>query len=180
MGLAIQLYFDSRAEQTIRHLRAALAEHGVPPVLDTLDDRPHISLAVLPGNDPMPLLPYVAELAQAVSAFPIALSALGIFPTTEGVLYLAPTPNMELLAAHRTLHQILAATAFERNAYYLPEQWVPHCSIALELRPAQIAAAVEICLQEFSPLTATCREVGLITFRPVKAIETYPLRDRGA
>jgi 2'-5' RNA ligase len=176
MGLAVELYFDTAAEQTIRQIRQTLTNAGIPPILDALGGRPHISPAGFPGDDATPLLPQIETFAQTAGPFVVTLSAIGVFPTLAGVLFLAPTPTQTLLARHRHLHELVATTPLAINPSYRPEVWVPHCTLATDLQPAQIAAAVEVCMQAFTPFPVTCCEVGLIRFRPVRSIHTYALR----
>lgn len=175
MGLAVELYFDEVTEQSIRQLRQTLTDAGISSILDDLGDRPHISLAGLPGEDISTLLPIIEEFAQNVAPFTLKLSAIGLFPTSEGVLYLSPAPTETLLAIHRRFHQELAKTFIEVNPYYQPDVWVPHCTIATDLHASQLADAVKICLQTFKPIVVNCREIGLVKFRPATPIYKYLL-----
>jgi hypothetical protein len=45
MGVAVERYFDSGSEQLVHQLQARLTSHGIPPTLEQLGFRPHISLA---------------------------------------------------------------------------------------------------------------------------------------
>ncbi|NJO83033.1 MAG: hypothetical protein HC828_09555 [Blastochloris sp.] len=54
MGLAIECYFDAPGDQAVRAVRRALTEAGIPPTLDQLGDRPHVSLTVMPQTMPHP------------------------------------------------------------------------------------------------------------------------------
>ncbi len=175
MGLAVELYFDAAAEQAVRDLRAELVRGGLPPSLEALNDRPHISLAVLSASDPEPLLAQLASFARATPPFPLTLSTVSAFPSAEGVPFLSPAPTEALLRHHRGFHRLFGDRA--DNPYYQPDVWVPHCTLAGGLAPAQMAVAIEICLRMFKPLELTCREVGLIRFRPVTIIRTYPLQE---
>jgi 2'-5' RNA ligase len=175
----------SRISDPIGELSGCLRLHtfdkGSTPSLrkrSPREPRPHISLAGFPGDDATPLLPQIETFAQTAAPFVVTLSALGVFPTLAGVLFLAPAPTQTLLARHRHLHELVATTPRALTPHYRPQVWVPHCTLATALQPAQIAAAVEVCMQAFTPFPVTCCEVGLIRFRPVRSIQTYVLRGR--
>lgn len=174
MGLAIELYFDAEAEQAVRQLRQRLTDNGVPPTLDLLGDRPHISLAGLPDHDAAPVIPIVEALAT-IAPFDLKLDGIGLFPTTEGVLFLAPTPTSALLDAHQRLYSALTHAHIAINPYYTPGSWIPHCTIASDLTPDELLHAVAICREAFTTIALTCRELGIIRFRPSVPIISFPL-----
>lgn len=175
MGLAVELYFDGLTEARLRRLEATLAAHLPPGATGHSAVRPHLSLTLLPDESEVVLLPLVEAFARATPRQPIALSAIGLFPTGEGVLYLAPTPTRALLDLHARFHARLARARLAGNPYYLPEHWVPHCTLATGLDPAQLASAIQRGLAAFPLPAATLVEVGLIRYHPVEPLRSFPL-----
>jgi 2'-5' RNA ligase len=166
MGVAVEVYFDSASEQQVRQLQTRLTSQGIPPILEQLGFRPHVSLAGFAGIPPEPVIPLVRAFAQSIQPFPITFSHLGVFPTAEGVVFLAPTLTQHLSRLHQSFHQQLAQVALVADRYYQPDQWVPHCTIATDLAPRQMATAIQLLVQEFRPLQVQCTAIGVITFRP--------------
>jgi 2'-5' RNA ligase len=175
MGYAIELYFDRQTEQSVRKLRRALAEAGIPPVLDLAGERPHVSLAVFSDVDPDRLLPVVRAAAAGTKAFDVRLSAVGTFATDENVLYLVPVPTPELLAIHQELYRRLAQAGLAPSHYYQPGNWVPHCTVEMNVPAERFSTAVALCKHAFKPVQGQFQEIGVVEFRPVKTLAQWPL-----
>jgi len=167
MGIAVEVYFDLATEQMLRQLQRTLSTHGIPSVQGHLGFRPHLSLAVFSDAAPEPLIPIVQAFADNTHRFPLTFSHIGLFRAAEGVVFLAPTLTDQLITLHQDVHQRLDQAACRADAYYQPDRWVPHCTIATDLAPPHIATAIEVLLQEFHPIRIQCTEIGIITFRPV-------------
>jgi 2'-5' RNA ligase len=144
MGVAVEVYFDPVSEQQLRQLQVRLASQAIPPVLEQLEFRPHVSLAGFASTSPEAVIPLVRAFAQSTQPFPITFSHLGVFPTAEGVVFLAPTLTQDLARLHQGFHQQLAQAGLMADRYYQPDQWVPHCTIATDVAPRQVATAIEL------------------------------------
>ena len=107
MGFAVELYFDRATEAAVRMLRQDVYASGIAPFVDALGDRPHVSLAAFHDLDVAATVPILQAFASEVPPFSVSLSAVGFFPTEEGVVFLAPTPTRAILGAHARLHQHL-------------------------------------------------------------------------
>src|SRR6476620_9490541 len=105
MGYAVLLYFDEQTERHIVDLRHALIEAGLPSQMNKMGDRPHISLAGFSEVDGNLLISVFHEFANGRQPFSVQLSAIGIFPTKENVLFLSPAPTIQLLTCHREFHR---------------------------------------------------------------------------
>src|SRR4051812_24333924 len=177
MGFAVELYFDPATERILRDLRSALTAAGVRPVLDEIGDRPHISLAVFSQIDPDQLLPGLENFARDLDPMPLTLSAVGSFPTAEAVLFLAPAITQELMDVHWDFHQMIAGLKLHPHAYYLPDRWVPHCTIAQNIQPELVPTAFDLARKSFKPISGKLTEIGLVRFRPVVSLGSHQLRE---
>jgi 2'-5' RNA ligase len=178
MGYAVELYFDSQTEHAVRALRGLLLKQGILPTLQRLDDRPHVSLAVLPNADPKLLISVTKEHAAETGLFGFQLSAIGMFPTDQNVLFLSPVRTEQLSNCHLEFHRRLAECGLTPLPYYLPENWVPHCSVEMNIPDEQFAKAVETCKRQFEPLHGRFEEIGVIEFRPIQRLGIWPLFGR--
>jgi 2'-5' RNA ligase len=169
-GYAVELYFDTSCEA---RLRAAWAAAGSS--LPALNATPHVSLAVLPEIDDVNLPVALRRFAASEAPLQLQFAAVGAFPTAEGVVFLAPVVTGRLLALHQRCHALLAGLGEQPNGYYLPDRWVPHCTVGQDLPPDQVSAMVATLLRAavFEP----CRVValGLVRFRPFVTIGRFPL-----
>lgn len=175
MGYAVELYFNPELETALRHLRQRLAEAGVSSALDGLGDRPHVSLAVLHDLDVEACSATLDQFARATPTFPVSLASVGVFPSSEGVLFLAPVMTETLWQVHRDFHSRLAGIKARPSDLYRPDHWVAHSTLAINVPMAQMGRAVETSLSHFRPLTGVFTEVGLIEFRPVKTLAAFKL-----
>ena len=62
--------------------------------------------------------------------------------------------------------------------YYWPGKWVPHCTVAIDVAPDKMGAALEMCVHSEAFGTVELDEVSLIEFRPVREIYAFPLGGR--
>lgn len=167
MGIdhAVAVLFDAGSSDRILAVSDEIGE-GVG--LRELGAQPHISLGVFRSDvDVDVLASCVAGLAQQTTSFELRLSAVGSFPSDEGVIFLAPTPTAELLDLHKRFHQMLIDHDISTDPLYGPDRWLPHCTIAQavpehrlpsaigRLRMADVfgsVAVVSINLTEFLPV----------------------------
>lgn len=175
MGFAVEVYFDQQTERRIRRLWQELADRNVCSVLPAIGSRPHLSLAVYDHVDPEEVRPALAELAALQAPLQVDLTSVGTFPGAECVVFVAPDATPELLDLHRRVCARLAEFGLRTHEYYRPGRWVPHCTIAMELEPAQVPRALEICRASDVCGPSSIVEIGLVQFRPVCEICTFPL-----
>jgi 2'-5' RNA ligase len=172
MPYAVQLYFDAAAERDLRDLRAHLI---LPGEVVSVEDRPHISLAVIDELDEQRVTSPLQEFAANLAGFPVRLASVGSFPTQENVLFLSPVPSVGLLEVHADFHRLLREMGVKASEYYLPGVWVPHSTVLLGLPEERFAQTFESCRQSFRPVAGRFVELGLIRFAPVEPVCSFPL-----
>lgn len=175
MGYAVELYFNSQIEKRVRDLRHTLVEQGISSTLDKLGDRPHVSLAVFSDVDFDKLASLAEKFANEIEPFEFQLSAISTFPTDENVLFLSPIPTNQLLNCHHDFHHRLTKAELTPLLYYVPENWMPHCSIEMDIPNKQLTKAMEVCKKSFTPLLGQFQEIGIVKFRPVKPLASWSL-----
>jgi len=175
MGHAVLLYFDHQTEQSILNLRHALMAQDVPSMLDKAGDRPHVSLAGFSNVDPDILIALVQEYVSDIEPFKVQLSGIGMFPTTENVLFLSPTPTLQLLTYHQEFHRRLAKSNLVSSPYYVPENWMPHCSVEMNVPSEQLPKVIEFYSKTFKPILGQFQEIGVIEFHPIKHLAKWLL-----
>jgi 2'-5' RNA ligase len=175
MGYAVEIYFDHQTEQSIWDLRHALIEQGISSIASSLGDKPHISLAGFSNVDCDILCSLVQEYAKSMEPFKVQMSAIGTFPTSENVLFLAPVSTSLLLNYHQKFHHRLDKSNLVPSSYYAPENWMPHCTVEINIPDGQLPKAIDICKNAFKSLLGTFQEIGVIEFLPIKHLATWPL-----
>ena len=107
--------------------------------LSELGARPHVSLSVYgDGLDTNGFPERLLEFARSIDPFDFTLSSLGTFPGQEGVVFLAPVVTRRLLEVHARLPRgVFEAHNNTGMGHYLPGNWVPHCTVAIDLSAAR-------------------------------------------
>jgi 2'-5' RNA ligase len=180
MAFAVVLFFDAVTEATIRRL-GALVANGMQADLFVGDLRPHVSLGVCETLVPDGFRSDFMAFAAATRPLDFTLSSVGVFPNGEmNVLFLAPIVTGDLLGLHASFHAIFAKYAASLQAYYLPGNWVPHCTLALNLPGDRVAAAVDTSMRAAGlPIAGRFESVGLIQFLPATDVYTAQLGQTG-
>jgi 2'-5' RNA ligase len=169
MSFAIELYFDPATETAIRQIWQMLAEAGLPATLLEANYVPHISLAVSSQVELAGLDQALARLAAKTSPLAFSLANIGIFPTTEAVVFLGVTVNQALLALHTEFYQQASPYLSQPLIYYKPDNWIPHCTLSygLNLR-TQMNSVLQVCLEKLHvPLQGQLTHIGLSKVTPV-------------
>ena len=173
MGYAIEMYFDDEADRAIRTIWQQLIEAGIFCFPSIVNARPHVSLAVFEQVDPALLAPLIERYVATFAPLSLQFSSVGSFPGSEGVVFLAPVVSQTLLTRHAELHAQLSQIEGVQRDYYLPGRWVPHCTLAINLPPAQIPHAFEVVRECDWPKTAQITEIGLDEFRGIVTHFSY-------
>jgi 2'-5' RNA ligase len=175
MGYAVQLYFNKELEGEFLDVRTALGKVGVTPTLERLGDRPHVSLAVLSEVQVSHCISMIEQISKSQRPLAVDFSAFGAFPTTQGVVYLSPTPSQALLRLHETIYRHLKDIGGLVHEYYLPSSWVPHSTIGFELSAHEVGVALSWLHGNFKPTAGTFSSIGVIEFLPIKELATFEL-----
>jgi 2'-5' RNA ligase len=159
--MAVELYLDEEAESSVTSLWAAIDALGIPSLGSApgAKYRPHVSLAVFAGASLPTLAGALAETLASCSGLPLPLASLGFFVGSDTVAFLGVTPTERLLTAHRRVHAALLGVVQESWPIYEPGSWVPHCTLAMNVKaPERLVAGIEPAL----PIPAVATEAHIV------------------
>ena len=162
MPFVAELYFDSPTEARIREAWKALDEAGISDSMPKGGYRPHISLGICNHLELDAFAQELSAFAAGITPFRLPFPNIGIFSTSEGVVYWGATVTEQLLNLHTRFHGIFKKYAKEQREYYTVGQWVPHCTLAFGLSEEQIVEAVTVCRQMDLPVSTEIEEIGLV------------------
>ena len=166
MPFAVELYFDPATEASIRDAWKAIDEASISDSMPKGGYRPHVSLGVCDHLDTDSLVQELSTFAAGVVPFRLSCGNIGIFFTSEGVVYLGVTVTEQLLNVHARFHEIFKKHAQEQREYYAVGQWVPHCTLAFGLSEPQIVEAVTVCRRIVLPSSMEVSEIGVVEVSP--------------
>jgi hypothetical protein len=164
VAYAIEMFFEEHADAAVRQLWHRLTEAGLASLATRSHarHRPHVSLTVTSGIDVAHLDAVADVVADSVDQpLPrLSLSSLGTFAGDGGVLFLGAVVTAPVLALHTRVCDVMREQGLGQWSHYLPGAWIPHCTLAMGLPPAEIASAIRL-LADFRPIDAQVVEVGV-------------------
>lgn len=177
MGYAVELFFDDDSAQKVCGYWDDLASHIGHKSLSEWDARPHVTLAVYNDDLDTEVLPEkLCEFAESTNRFGFSLNSLGTFPGDVGAVVFFPVVTHDLLNLHKNFHQDFIRYGAFTIGHYLPGNWVPHCTVANDLKTSQISEAVAFIQTKLEPVPGTFQKISLVEFRPIKELATFNLR----
>ena len=175
MSYAITALFDAGTEDSLAQLRASLVEAGYGDPL-AVPVRPHLTLEILDALDAEAVRGALRSFCYEVPPLAIHIGAVGTFPSSEGVVYLAPVVTPALLSMHARLYEVLGEAAEQAMDTYRPHNWVPHCTLAINLTPDQVMSAIGLIREADVFHTASLVQVAVAQFPPLELLYAFPLR----
>lgn len=172
MPYALELELDAGAGAAIRTLWQTMSAVGVTWMAES-GASPHVSLAIWETIDRPRFDTELSRLAAEIGPIDIAFDGAGSFP--GGTVFLRPTPNPALRELQRHVHARFASLGEGSWAYYLPESWIPHCTLAMDVPDDRVREALAIA-ERAPAITGRFEHVGIVEFRPVQVLARYPLR----
>ena len=166
MPFVVELYFDPSTEECIRDVWKAINDAGISDSMPKGGYRPHVSLGVCDHLETDSLARELSTFAAGVTPFRLSCGNIGIFSTSEGVVYLGVTVTEQLLNVHARFHEIFKKHAREQREYYAVGRWVPHCTLAFGLSEERIVEAVTVCRKIALPTSMKVREIGVVEVSP--------------
>jgi 2'-5' RNA ligase len=176
MILALILFFDDEATQTVSCIWEALDAEGVPSLATAPNAtyEPHVTLAVFETDDPARCAGLVSDICRAHLGMSLTLESLGFFPTDESVAFLGVVPTRQLLDLHRSIYERLVPEVDGFREYYLVDSLMPHCTLALGVSDLSSVARV---VERFSlPVVARVESIQLVELPLGRGVATLAQR----
>lgn len=167
MDYAILLSFDIEADEQIRLLAQQLVDGGVNTTYLESGLRPHLTLAEFNTSSIADVRSCLKDLVdQAMQPIRIKMASAGFFPGESSVIFLSPIIDEQLLSFHRQINGALEPLCEAFSPLYREENWVPHCTIALELDVHEFAAAGAVMMSQFKPVIALAFRLSIVSCCP--------------
>ena len=177
MKYAIELYFDKETEKKLLHLVQRLADENLSTKFLEWKTRPHLTLACFNDINEQKCIEQLKQFAKNHKIIHADISSIGMFNDTK-TIFVSPVMNRSMYQLQAELHTRLKEYDTTGWEWYCPDNWVPHCTLALtgEDEDSVFYKASDLILREFKKMSGEFIAVGLvqITF-PVKEIFTANL-----
>lgn len=178
MQYAIELYFDEATEGELLRLSQRVAEEGLSTAFLAWKTRPHLTLACFNDVDEAACAARLRAFARRQPKLPAYLGTIGMF-TDSRTIFASPVMNRGMYQLQAALHEQLKDFDARGWEWYLPDHWVPHCTLALTGEDGEnvFYRASELLLREFRKTGGAFTAIGLVKItRPVQEICTVELQ----
>jgi 2'-5' RNA ligase len=162
LRIAIVLELDDVASALVRQMAQQVARVARESVVSVATVPPHITLAACRKLDVEMFRPLLADVAARTPVVRTTLASLGVFPTEQGVIFLAPTISHELVELQLGLLTRLQDLGAEVEPYWLAGQWVPHCTLATRVSRELMPAALGQAYEALHPISASLTRLSLV------------------
>lgn len=178
MDYAVLLYFDEDAESLINKWTQDLVNLGLNSRFAEIDMRPHLTLAEFDFTDLGKVEKLLKEFADRQQPVDLRFSSLGVFPGDNAVLFLNPVVSGRLVELHRDLNNLLELCCNEFSPLYTEENWVPHCTLALDYNNDHLDQAMRYLSDRFLPIDTKAVSIVLYGCCPYHEMMVIPLNNQ--
>ena len=169
MHYALELALDDASAAVVRDLWRLAAEAGFPFMAES-GATPHVSLAIWDEIERDAMEAAISRIATTTPVVDVVFTSVETFPSTS-VVFLKPAPSPQLREVQASWHRALADHGRKPWAYYAPDAWQPHCTLAMNTGDALMAAVRAAPL----PLRGRLVRAELLKFHPVERLMFAPL-----
>ncbi|TLS36183.1 2'-5' RNA ligase family protein [Pseudalkalibacillus caeni] len=154
--------FDDETEETIKKIWEELSVNSISFYSDEVKDaRPHITFGSYYNLNKHEYIKMMDDYYDDKQSIKITFNTLGSFLNYQ-TLFLAPTITNELITFHSNHHKYFEKFNSNANEYYLPDQWIPHCTLANKISPEKLSEAFNYCLKRNHTIHGSINEIALL------------------
>lgn len=134
---------------------------------------PHLTFAIYDDIDPKKLSDGLHHVFDKQAPLRLAFERLRYFETPRLVPWAAPTDTGALQTLHQALHNHMDPSLCREH--YRPGTWVPHVTLATDVREDQRVNALLFCTEPIKPFEMVFDVADCVTFPPVEILDHVPL-----
>ncbi|WP_455661178.1 2'-5' RNA ligase family protein [Pradoshia sp.] len=95
------------------------------------------------------------------SSLAISFQSIGAFMKFPA-LFLSPVMTKELMQLHFDYYENFKRFSYAANGYYMPDSWVPHCTIISHVPTDRLSEAAALSMNMYNPFSGALTEVALV------------------
>ncbi|MRG86007.1 2'-5' RNA ligase family protein [Salinibacillus xinjiangensis] len=154
--------FDERTEELIKNIWKELKEKSISTYAYEVEDRkPHITLASYNSLNKKEFIEQMDITYKNQTVIDIKFNIIGSF-LNSGALFFSPTVTKDLIEIHSNHHKDFERFNDNPNSLYLPDNWIPHCTIANRLSEDKLNEVFNYCSTRYSTILGKIVNVALI------------------
>ncbi|WP_074033521.1 2'-5' RNA ligase family protein [Exiguobacterium sp. AT1b] len=176
---ALVAYFDEETDAEVQKLWNSLKEEGISSYAFEIKNlRPHITLSSYKTLAVDTYIEWLSRHYSKTQVVPINFESLGTFIDSKAI-FLVPTLNDGLSRLHQSHHAQHGNFDDYSDSLYIPNKWIPHCTLANHLSDTQIVAAFQYLTKRIQKIEGKIESLALIQVperNHVKTLYTIKLR----
>ncbi|WP_019413960.1 2'-5' RNA ligase family protein [Paenisporosarcina sp. TG20] len=154
--------FDEKTEKVITEIWQELREKEISFYAYEVENRrPHITLASYHDINQTNYIKHMDKIYHDSPSINITFNAIGSF-LNSGALFYSPTVTRELIELHTNHHKNFERFNDDPNSMYLPDKWIPHCTLANRLSSEKLLAAFNYCSKRSGTINGKITEIAII------------------
>ncbi|WP_164522207.1 2'-5' RNA ligase family protein [Halocella sp. SP3-1] len=177
MPYVIELFFDKESEKEIRKLWTFLDEQGINVDMLNINSTPHISISAFEDVKLDLLKDKMKSFIKDLSSFNIKLENIGTFPNNNGVIFLGVVVTQKLLYIHKKIHDLINEYKNVQAPYYLPEKWIPHCTLGINLSKEKVSEGIKQLIEKYEPMTVKVKSIAIVEYFPAEIRYKFELEN---
>jgi 2'-5' RNA ligase len=176
MAFAITLKALNDTADPLRALSEKVAHLESRPSMGVPDYPPHVTLAIY-NNVPLNRIrKALSEVIAVAAPLRLTFTGLRLFENAPLVLWAEPSTSEALAGVHAKVHACIEPVLC--HPHYRPGTWVPHCTLASQIRPEDRARAAAFAARQVQAFEVVFDVADCVSFPPVTIIDERPLAGR--
>ena len=154
--------FDQKTEQKVEEIWTQLSENSIAFYSQEMQDaRPHITLASYYDLDEDEYIRLMDDFYADKLSLNITFNTIGSFMNYK-TIFLSPIMTKELMNFHSDHYEYFKKYHVQANTNYLPDQWIPHCTLANKISTNKLSEAFHYCLNNHQTIEGKIIEIALV------------------
>lgn len=171
---AVTIGFDNNTTETIQKYIDSIAKATQNDYMISNSIEPHITIGAFYAENDQAIIDILDIEAQQLKPDTVFLKKIESF--YPNVVYISPEKDSFLSALNHTIHDRLSGLFVAADhEYYTPQNWVPHCALAVQLNDRQYKIAISEASKIELPFLATAKQINLAECLPYRRIKTWKL-----
>lgn len=159
--LAVEGIFEETGDLTIRSLWQALADNDISTFMVDKPYVPHITLGGIQDNKLEDIKNALPSFAKQFDPIPVNMPYFGVFTSPFQTIFLGVTVTDTLHHLHRQFYKH-CSDYLDWELLYIPELWIPHCTLAFQLDDITLLPALEVCRQHPLPVNTSINSLSIV------------------
>lgn len=173
MTYAIAVGFDVESTEKMRRKIVEIAESNINPYMVSNKVPPHLTISLFETDNEVELHKVLEDVRLKISRKRIRINSVEMFEPR--VIYYAPDKADFLVELNEATTNKLFEIGIKPDKYYLPDNWVPHIALGVQLTLDELKMALEIVKKDFIPFDSIIQKVVLAKCNPYKEIVEYTI-----